>query len=126
MVSKRRRITMETTTTTQTATTTAATATIKRAPTATELAFNYLMFGLSTVATLAFAYYLITNPSVLNDAWVWIRQLPLVVQLLAWLLFLPWMFALWVWTQPWAVAIRLVLVVGTLLFTEYLMFPWKP
>ena len=117
---------METTTTTQTATTAAAAATVKRAPTATELAFNYLMFGLSTVATLAFAYYLITNPGVLNDAWAWIRQLPLVVQLLAWLLLLPWMIALWIWTQPWALAVRLVLVVGTLLFTEYLMFPWKP
>ena len=98
----------------------------KRPPTATELAFNYLMFGLSTVATVAFAYYLITNPSVLNDAWTWIRQLPLIVQLLAWLLLLPWMIALWIWVQPWAVAIRLVLVVGTLGFAEYLLFPWKP
>lgn len=114
---------METTTTTEMATTTAAT---KRPLTTGEIAFNYLVFGLSTVATVAFAYYLITNPGVLNDAWTWIRQLPLIVQLVMWLLLLPWMIALWIWTQPWAVAIRLVLVVGTLLFTEYLLFPWKP
>ncbi len=115
---------METTTTTQTATTAAEVA--KKAPTSTELAFNYLMFGLSTIATVAFAYYLFTNPAMLNDAWAWVRQLPLVVQLVMWLLFLPWMIALWIWVQPWAVALRLVLVLGTLGFAEYLLFPWKP
>ena len=115
---------METTTTTQVAHTAAQVT--KRTPTATELAFNYLMFGLSTAATIAFAYYLFTNPSMLNDAWSWVRQLPLVIQLVMWLLFLPWMIALWIWVQPWAIFIRLVLVLGTLLFAEYLLFPWKP
>ena len=98
----------------------------KPTPTATELAFNYLMFGVSVAITSAFAYYLLSDPTRLADAWTWIRQLPLLVQLLAWLLFLPWMFALWVMVQPWALAVRLVLVIGTLLFTEYLLFPWKP
>ena len=97
-----------------------------KAPTAGELAFNYLVFGLSTAATAAFAYYLVSDPARLNDAWVWIRQLPIIVQVVMWLLLLPWMIALWIWAQPWALAIRLVLVVGTLLFTEYLVFPWKP
>ncbi len=90
-----------------------------------EVAFNIAIFGLSTVASVAFAYYLVANPSVLTGAWAWIRQLPLLVQLVMWLLLLPWMFALWVWSQPWALAIRIVLVAGTLLFTEYLVFPWK-
>jgi hypothetical protein len=116
---------METTTITEAATTAAA-ATTKAAPTTTELAFNYLMFGLSTIATIAFAYYLFANPAVLNDAWAWIRQLPIIVQLVMWLLFLPWMIALWIWVQPWAVGIRFVLVLGTLGFAEYLLFPWKP
>ena len=114
---------METTTTTQVAIATAEAA--KRTPTASELAFNYLMFGLSTAATVAFAYYLFTNPAVLGSLWTWIRQLPIVVQLLAWLLLLPWMIALWIWVQPWSVAIRFVLVLGTLGFAEYLLFPWK-
>ncbi len=115
---------METTTTTQA--TTATNEAVKKAPTAGELAFNYLIFGLATAATVAFAYYLFTNPSFLADTWAWIRQLPLIVQLVMWLLLLPWMIALWVWTQPWALALRLVLVAGILLFTEYLVFPWKP
>ncbi len=117
---------METTSTQMTTATEAAAEVVKKAPTASELAFNYLMFGLSTIATVAFAYYLLTNPAVLAQTWAWIRQLPLLVQLVMWLLFLPWMIALWIWVQPWAVALRFVLVLGTLGFAEYLLFPWKP
>lgn len=106
----------------------AATATteVRKALSPGEIAFNYFIFGLSTCATAAFAWYLITNPSMLNQAWKWIRALPIIVQLVLWLLALPWMFALWVWSTPWALAVRIVLVVGTLLFAEYLVFPWKP
>ncbi len=113
-----------TTETTATTTATAATA-ATRTPNATEIAFNYLMFGLSTVVSIAFAYYLISDPSRLTDAWLWIRSLPLVVQLVLWLLLLPWMIALWVWSMPWALAIRIVLVAGIVLFAEYLLCPWK-
>jgi hypothetical protein len=98
----------------------------KRPLTAGETAFNYLIFGLSTAATVAFAYYLFANPTALTATWDWIRQLPLVVQLLIWALGLPWMIALWIFTRPWALAIRIMLVLGTLAFTEYLVFPWKP
>jgi hypothetical protein len=127
---------METTKMTETATAaTAATtsAATPAAPTAAtrpltggELAFNYLIFGLSTAASIAFAYYLFTDPGRLVELWTWIRQLPILVQILAWLLLLPWMFALWIWVQPWALVIRIALVAGALLFTEYLVFPWKP
>lgn len=117
--------TTTTTTTTQTASV-AATETAKRPLTGGEIAFNYLIFGLSTIATVAFAYYLITNPGALDAVWTWVRALPLLVQLVLWLLLLPWMIALWVWVQPWALVIRLVLVVGTLGFAEYLVYPWKP
>lgn len=104
----------------------AAAATAKKPLTPAEAAFNYLVFGLSTAATAAFAYYLIADPSRLEAVWTWVRALPLVVQLVLWLLCLPWMAVLWVWNAPWALAVRLVLVVGLLVFTEYLVFPWKP
>lgn len=115
---------MDSTTTTRTMESTAAV--VKKPLTPAEVAFNYLVFGLSTAATVAFAYYLITDPTRLADLWTWVRALPLVVQIVLWLLCLPWMLALWVWNAPWALAVRLVLVVGLLVFTEYLMFPWKP
>ena len=104
----------------------AATAATKVTPTTGEMIFNIAIFGASTAASVALAYYLFTDPSQLTELWQWIRTLPLLVQLTMWALLLPWMTALWIWSTPWAFAIRLVLVLGVLLFTEYLVFPWKP
>ena len=113
---------MENATTTQAAAVPPATATTT---TTGEMIFNIAMFGLSLAATLAFAFYLLTEPSRLTDAWHMVRGLPVIVQLALWALLLPWMIALWVWALPWALPLRLVLVVGILLFTNYLLFPWK-
>ncbi|PKQ15250.1 MAG: hypothetical protein CVT67_10095 [Actinobacteria bacterium HGW-Actinobacteria-7] len=93
--------------------------------TAGEAAWSISMFVLSLVITGAFGYLFVTDPGRLNEVWAWTRSLPLIVQGLIWLLFLPWMIALWIWTLPWAMPIRLVLVLGTLAFTLWLMFPWK-
>jgi ABC-type amino acid transport system permease subunit len=48
----------------------------------------------------------------LDQAWTWIRGLPLLVQILAWLLFLPVMAGLWVWETTWPVLVRVVLILG--------------
>lgn len=93
--------------------------------TAGERMFSLGVFGLSTAIGVAFAYYLFADPTRLTMVWEWTRSLPLLVQLVVWLLFLPWMAALWIWTLPWAVPVKMVLVIGTLLFTEYLMWPFK-
>ncbi len=53
---------------------------------------------------------LVADPTALDRAWVAIGQLPLPIQGLAWLLFLPLMAGLWVWSTDWAPAVRLVLV----------------
>lgn len=90
-----------------------------------EQAFTLLIFGLSTAATIAFAYYLLTEPTKLNEIWSWTRSMPLIVQGLMWLLCLPWMIALLIWSTPWAFGVRIVLVVAILVFAEYLMFPFK-
>lgn len=90
-----------------------------------EKTFSVAVFGLSTAVTAAFAYYLLTDPARLTEIWAWSRSLPVLVQLVLWLLCLPWMAALWVWSTPWALAVRLALVVAMLVFTEYLMWPFK-
>lgn len=84
-----------------------------------------IMLGMSLVASLAFGYYLFIDPTRLADAWIWIRELPLLVQLVLWALFLPWMIALWVWSMPWAFGLRMVIVVAILGAAEYVLFPWK-
>ncbi|MDH5244043.1 MAG: hypothetical protein OEX05_08930, partial [Chloroflexota bacterium] len=40
----------------------------------------------------------------------WIGGLPLIVQGVAWLLFLPVVGALWVWETSWPIVLRLVIV----------------
>ncbi len=90
-----------------------------------EKLFSLTVAGLATAANVAFAYYLFTDPSRLTELWMWTRDLPLLVQGGIWLLCLPWMVALWMWSMPWAFALRIVLVVGVLVFTEFLMYPFK-
>ena len=46
----------------------------------------------------------------LDDLWRWITQLPVVVEIVMWIAFLPWMLATWVWTGDWSAAVRVVLV----------------
>lgn len=90
-----------------------------------EKLFSLLICGLGAAVSAMFAYYLITDPGRLSEAWAWTRSLPWWAQGLIWLLFLPWMIALWVWTLPWAMPVRLVLVIGILAWTTWLLYPWK-
>lgn len=48
----------------------------------------------------------------LDPLWSGIRQLSLLVQILLWLGFLPWMLGAAVWTSSWAGWLRVLLVIG--------------
>lgn len=61
---------------------------------------------------IAFGAGLVLNQGGLDAAWAWITGLPLVVQGVAWVLFLPVVAALWAWETSWPLVVRLVLVVG--------------
>jgi hypothetical protein len=69
----------------------------------------FVVFGL---VWLAFAAGLIWSQGTVDQAWQAIRELPLFVQGVIWLLFLPVMVGLWVWESSWPLLVRLVLVVG--------------
>jgi hypothetical protein len=118
---------METTGTTATVTaeTTATAARSFAQQTWGEQLFSLAVFGVGALVSGAFLYYLITDPARLTAVWTWTRSLPLLVQGVIWLLFLPWMLCLWMWTLPWAMPIRLVLVIAALVWTNWLLFPWK-
>ena len=60
----------------------------------------------------AFAVALVRDRSHLDDAWRRVCDLPLVVQSLVWLLFLPVMVGLWVWRTGWPLVGRLVTIGG--------------
>ena len=69
-------------------------------------------FVVFAIIWAAFGYALIAQQGSIDDAWSTIRSLPLPVQGLVWLLFLPVMIGLWVWETTWPVILRLILVVG--------------
>ena len=61
---------------------------------------------------LGFGAALVANPGALDDVWHSVAQLPLPVQGVVWLLFMPVMVGLWVWGTDWPVVLRLVLIAG--------------
>ena len=60
----------------------------------------------------AFGVALVRDRSRLDEAWRWLRGLPLIVQGFAWLLFLPVLVGLRVWRARWPLAGRLVTIGG--------------
>lgn len=59
-----------------------------------------------------FGFGLVAQPAGIDNAWHSITALPLPVQAVAWLLFMPLMAGLWVWETDWQLAVRLVLIAG--------------
>lgn len=90
-----------------------------------EAAFTLAVFTAGLVVTAMFGYYLATEPARLNELWEWVRSLNILVQGVVWVLFLPWMVALWIWVLPLGLPIRLLGVISMLGFTTWLLFPWK-
>ena len=71
-----------------------------------------LALVLFAIVWLAFGAAIAANPAALGDAWHSIGQLPLPVQALVWLLFLPVMAGLWVWGTDWPDVVRFVVIAG--------------
>lgn len=81
-----------------------------------------LVFGALWVA---FAAALVRDPARLDAAWRRVRTMPIVVQALAWLLFLPLLAGVYVWRRTWPRVARLTLV-GGLACWNLLMFLPRP
>jgi hypothetical protein len=76
------------------------------------LAENGVLFIIFAVIWVAFGAGLLLSQGSIDQAWQAIRDLPLIVQVFVWLLFLPVMIGLWVWETTWPLILRLVLVLG--------------
>ena len=86
-------------------------------------AFNILVWATFTVLWLAFAAAVAFSPRTLDDVWQAVRRRALVLQAVAWLLFLPLMMGLWIWARPWPVPMRMVLVLALGAWTVFFLFP---
>lgn len=76
------------------------------------LASTGILLGVFTVLWIAFAIALFRDRSGLDLAWSRVRRLPLAVEAVVWLLFLPVLVGLWIWRTGWPPLARLVLIGG--------------
>ncbi len=91
-----------------------------------EMVFNIFVFTVFALLWLAFAGALFFRRETLQTTWQSIRRLPLLLQLLLWLLFLPVMLGLWIWQTTWPLWLRLVLVAGIAWWNVFVFFPRPP
>ena len=49
---------------------------------------------------------LMTSPGTVDRFWEWSRDLPLVLQVVVWIVLLPWMVAIAIWESDWATGLR--------------------
>jgi ABC-type amino acid transport system permease subunit len=87
------------------------------------LAENGVLFAIFAVIWIAFAAGLVFSQGSVDQAWQTIRNLPLIVQIVVWVLFLPVMIGLWVWETTWPLIVRLVLVVGVAGWNLFMFLP---
>jgi hypothetical protein len=71
-----------------------------------------VLFAVFAILWVAFGAALIWSQGSLDAAWQSVRGLPLIIQGVVWLLFLPVMVGLWVWETTWPIVLRLVVIVG--------------
>jgi hypothetical protein len=71
-----------------------------------------ILFVTFAVLWLAFGAGLIWSQGSVDAAWRWIGDMPLLLQVVVWLLFLPVMVGMWIWQTTWPLALRLLLIVG--------------
>jgi hypothetical protein len=90
------------------------------------LAEKGILFVVFALLWVAFGVALIWSQGTLDEAWQWIRGLPLIVEGLVWLLFLPVVVGLWIWESSWSLILRLVLILGIAGWTLLVLpRPWK-
>jgi ABC-type amino acid transport system permease subunit len=87
------------------------------------LAESGVLFAIFAVIWVAFAVGLIFSQGSIDQSWQAIRELPLIIQIVVWVLFLPVMIGLWIWETSWPFVVRLVLVVGVAGWNLFMFLP---
>ena len=91
------------------------------------LATRGVLFAVFLVIWVGVGVALIASPSTLTQLWEAIGALPLIVQVVVWLLFLPVMAGLWVWqASGWPDLVKLALVIALAGWTLIVMKPPWP
>jgi hypothetical protein len=88
-----------------------------------ESLFNVTVFIVFAALWAAFAGALIWSQGSLDQTWKWIQGLPLIIQGVVWLLFLPVVAGLWAWETSWPLIARVIVVAGLGFVNLYTFFP---
>ena len=73
----------------------------------------------------AFIAVAFTSPETLMDIWRWVGDLWWPLQIVVWVLFLPWMVGLLVWQADWSFTARMAVIVLLALGWSAASFPRK-
>ena len=84
---------------------------------------NGVLLVLYAALWVALGAGIVFSQGSVDQAWEWIRSLPLLVQAVVWLLFLPVTAGIWVWESAWPLIVRVVLVVGLAGFNILVFLP---
>lgn len=81
--------------------------------------------GLFIVLWLLFLIVLAVEPTRLDTVWALFRDLPVIAQVVGWVLLLPIVVGLAIWQAPWALEVRVTLILA-LAFANIIVFSPKP
>jgi hypothetical protein len=78
---------------------------------------TFYAIAIFVVLWVGFAIALVVNREWLDILWNFVRELPLVAEIIVWILFLPIMVGLWIWESSWPAFVRLVGFAGIVAWT---------
>lgn len=87
------------------------------------MAESGVLFAIFTIVWIGIGAGLVLSQGSVDQAWQAIRELPLLLQAVVWLLFLPVMVGLWIWETSWPFLVRLILLLGVAGWNLLILLP---
>ena len=88
--------------------------------------FGYVSFAIMAGGWVAFLIALIASPQTLDDVWAGVRDLPLVLEGIAWVLGFPFLAGLAIWETSWVEGLRLLTIAVLALAYTFMFRPRRP
>jgi hypothetical protein len=82
-----------------------------------EAVLTYGAFVVFVITWAAFAYALVVDPSAPEAAWAHVQDLPLALQVVAWIVLLPLMVGLWAWVSDLGPLVTALVAAGLVAWT---------
>jgi hypothetical protein len=70
-----------------------------------------------SILWLAFAGLWIFSSETLGHIFTWIQGLPLILEIIVWIVFIPWVGSLWIWHSSWPLWLKVVVIVAIAMAT---------